>query len=302
MTPPTRPVLRYHGGKWRLAPWILSFFPEHRTYVEPFGGGGSVLMRKRPTYAEVYNDLDGEVVNVFRVLRDTENADALERALRLTPFAREEFKNAHDRQGRVGDVERARRTIIRSFMGFGSDALCDTVPRGMRTRASTHRTPTGFRSNSKRSGTTPAHDWQNYPDQIGRFCERLAKVVVERSDAVAVIECHDRAEALHYCDPPYVLSTRQLRKKGGGGGYTHEMTDDDHRRLAVVLRSVVGMVVLSGYPCDLYDLELYPDWERHEREHLADGARKRTEVVWLNAACVAALRADRDQHTFEMGA
>ena len=87
MTAPTRPALRYHGGKWRLAPWIISHFPAHRTYVEPFGGGASVLMRKPRSYAEVYNDTNAEVVNVFRVLRDPDAAKELERRIRLTPFA-----------------------------------------------------------------------------------------------------------------------------------------------------------------------------------------------------------------------
>lgn len=299
MTEPTRPVLRYHGGKWRLAPWIIGFFPPHRVYVEPFGGGGSVLMRKAPTYAEVYNDLDGEVVNVFRVLRDPAGAAALERGLRLTPFARTEFFDAYTTEGEADPVERARHTIIKSFMGYGSDALRDATPRGMRTRASTHplTTPTGFRSNSSRSHTTPAHDWANYPDQIGRFLERLQRVVIENSDAALVMRTHDRPETLHYCDPPYVHATRRPLKKGTGGGYRHELTDADHVALADVLRSLDGMVVLSGYPCALYDRDLYPDRERHERVHLADGARRRTEVVWLNPACAAALRAARDQHS-----
>lgn len=300
MVAPTRPVLRYHGGKWRLAPWILSFFPPHRVYVEPFGGGGSVLMRKERSYAEVYNDLDEECVNVFRVLRDPERAAALERGLRLTPYARAEFFEAY-RGGVAGDVERARHTIIKAFMGFGSDAIRDVVPRGMRTRVSTHVTSTGFRANSNRSGTTPAHDWQNYPGQITTFCARMSGVVVEQSDGCAVIGTHDRPEALIYCDPPYVHATRRPKKKGvDGGGYRHEMTDDDHRRLAETLHGVRGMVVLSGYPCPLYDVELYGDWQRHERAHLADGARKRTEVVWLNAACVSALAEAKSQGTFDM--
>lgn len=291
MTAPTRPVLRYHGGKWRLAPWVISFFPPHRIYVEAYGGAASVLMRKEPTYAEVYNDLDGEVVNVFRVLREPSQALELSRLLALTPYARDEFTAAYQ-DADVDAVERARRTIIKAFMGFGSDAIRDAKPRGMRTRASTHRVPpTGFRSNSNRSHTTPALDWLNYPAQLERFCARLAGVVIENHDAIATIRCHDREEALIYCDPPYVHSTRRPKKKGvDGGGYRHEMTDADHRRLAETLRCARGMVVVSGYPCELYDRELYHDWERHERQHLADGARKRTEVVWLNAACSEALR------------
>lgn len=89
-------MLRYHGGKWRLAPWIIGFFPPHRVYVEAFGGAASVLMRKPRSYAEVYNDLYGDIVSLFRVLRDPSSAQELERRLRLTPFARDELESAYE--------------------------------------------------------------------------------------------------------------------------------------------------------------------------------------------------------------
>lgn len=272
MTTPRRPVVRYHGGKWILAPWIISFFPEHRVYVEPFGGGASVLMRKPRSYAEVYNDLDAEIVNVFRVLRDEATSARLCELLRLTPFARADFVESYEPSS--DPTEQARRTITRSFMGFGSNA---------------HNKKTGFRSNSNRSGTTPAHDWANYPQNIRAFCERLAGVVIESKPATGLLDTHDSAQTLFYVDPPYVFASR-----GKGTDYSHEMTDDDHRALAASLHSVAGMVVLSGYPSDLY-VELYSDWQRHERAHLADGAAKRTEVVWLNPACVARLDLARHQ-------
>ncbi|TJV23013.1 MAG: DNA adenine methylase, partial [Mesorhizobium sp.] len=148
MNAPTRPVLRWHGGKWLLAPWIIEHFPAHRIYVEPFGGAASVLLRKPRAYAEVYNDLDGDVVNLFRVLQDPLGGGELMRRLELTPFARAEFELGWDATD--DQVERARRLIIRAFMGFGSNAHSD-MGRG-------HKT-TGFRANSSRSGTTPAHDW-----------------------------------------------------------------------------------------------------------------------------------------------
>jgi DNA adenine methylase len=283
---PRRPVLRYHGGKWKLAPWLMSFFPAHRVYVEPFGGGASVLMRKPRSYAEVYNDQWSVVVNVFRVLRDPDEAARLERMLRLTPFAREEFEGT-DLAGVADPVDRARRTILRSFAGFGN--------------ASTNGDyATGFRSNGNRSGTTPAHAWAHYPDQIAAFVARLAGVCIEHRPASDVIRQHDSTSTLLYVDPPYPHGTRNMRR--GNTAYVHDMSDDDHRDLAGVLRSVEGMVVLSGYPCELYDRELYPDWERHERAHHADGARDRTEVAWLNPACAAALRAQASQQTLNIGA
>lgn len=291
MTAPSRPVLRYHGGKWRLAPWLLSFFPPHRVYVEPFGGAASVLMRKPRCFADVYNDLDGDVVNVFRVLRDPEAAAELRRIVELTPFARAEFTLAYEEA--TDPVERARRTVVRAFMGFGSSS-----------QNAGHAT--GFRANGNRNGVHPASDWVSWPRQIERFVERLAGVVVEERDALECIAQHDREDTLVYADPPYVLATRGCAR-GVRQKYRRELNDDDHRLLATVLRGVRGMVVLSGYPSALYDVELFPDWERHERRAFTDNggtgaAVSRTEVVWLNPACSAALRRSRDQQHLELGA
>ena len=265
----SRPVLRYHGGKWRLAPWIISHFPEHRVYVEPFGGAASVLMRKPHSYAEVYNDIWGVVVNVFRVLRDPVQAIELERLLRLTPYAREEFESCGDAQIEdiTDPIERARRTILRSFAGFGSAAANASYS-------------TGFRANSNRSGTTPAHDWAHYPYQIAYFVERLRGVVIESRDANDVMRQHDGPQTLHYVDPPYLHETRNMRR--GNANYAHEMTDDDHRRLAETVHNLQGMVIVSGYASPLYDFDLYPDFQRVERATYADGARERTEVLWIS--------------------
>jgi DNA adenine methylase len=297
---PTRPLLRYHGGKWLLAPWIISHFPPHRVYVEPFGGGASVLIRKSRSYAEVYNDLDGEVVNLFRVVRD--NGLELKRRLALTPFAREEYQSAWFPSD--DPIEQARRTVIRSFMGFGSAAV--TMSR--RSTARGGQPGTGFRSNSNRSGTTPAHDWRNfagtgfrtytgesdgrknrhtlpcgdwatYEAALDPIIERLRGVVIENKDAIEIIRTHDGAKTLHYVDPPYVSSTRDR-----GADYRHEMDDAAHVALADFLKSLSGFVILSGYASPLYD-SLYENWRRHEREALADGARKRLEVLWISPNC-----------------
>jgi DNA adenine methylase len=261
---PTRPVLRWHGGKWMLAPWIISHFPEHRVYTEAFGGAASVLLRKPRSYAEIYNDLDGEVVNLFRVLQDPASAERLVNLLRLTPFAREEFELAY--QETEDPIERARRLVIVSFMGFGSNGHNTEVR-------------TGFRANSNRSSTTPAHDWANYPDCLRAVIDRLARVVIESKDALELVLQHDQDDALHYVDPPYVHSTRDAG--GRQRDYRFEMDDVGHRALAGVLRAAKGGVVLSGYPCPLYE-ELYGDWHKIERTALADGARKRVEVLWIN--------------------
>jgi DNA adenine methylase len=270
---PSRPILRYHGGKWKLAEWIISKFPKHRVYVEPFGGAASVLMRKDRSYAEVYNDRWDVVVNVFRVLRDPIKSEQLKRLLELTPFSRTEFNSTFRRRPEgAADVECARLTILRSYAGFGS--------------ASTNgEYPTGFRCNSNRSGTTPAHDWVNYPGHIGAFVERLAGVVIENREALEVIGQHDGVGTLFYLDPPYPHSTRNMQR--GNAAYAIEMTDEQHRELAEVAHQVKGMVVISGYPCELYDRELYVDWKRLQCEHKADGARSRQEVLWMNESAAS---------------
>jgi len=256
--PPTRPALRWHGGKWLLAPWVIQHFPAHRVYVEPYGGAASVLMRKPRAYAEVYNDLDQDAVNLFQVLR-SDRADALIAALRLTPFCDVEFFAAYDQCD--DPVERARRLIVRSFMGFGSNAC--------------HR-KSGFRSNNNRSGTTPAHDWVNYPDALSATVERLRGVVILNRDAMNVMERHDGPDTLHYVDPPYVPETRDK-----GSDYRHELSNEDHSALLEFLCGLQGKVVLSGYPCPSYDVALH-GWRRVERKALADGSRARTEVLWMN--------------------
>jgi DNA adenine methylase len=266
-----RPILRYHGGKWRLAPWIISNFPKHRIYTEVFGGAASVLMRKRRSYAEIYNDKWGVVVNVFKVLRDKNAAKELERVLRLTPYSRDEFMLCGDAclEG-LDPIEKARRTILRSMAGFGS-------------AATNAEHSTGFRANCNRSGTTPAHDWVNYPKHIQSFTERLMGVVIENKHYQSVIDQQDYATALHYVDPPYVLETRNIRR--GNAYYAHEMSDNDHRELASFLHTVKGMVVVSGYDNKLYD-EIFSDWRKVHKKARADGSGERIETLWLNQLAV----------------
>jgi DNA adenine methylase len=274
---PTRPVLRYHGGKFLLAPWIVSHLPAHRVYVEPYGGAASVLLHKSRSYAEIYNDLDGEICNLFRVLRDPSQARELKRLLTLTPFARAEFEQSY--LTAPDPIEQARRTVIRSFMGFGSAAASGQA--------------TGFHGNSNNSGSTPARDWMNYPNALDFFVERLRGVVIEHRPALQLLEKFDGPNTLHYVDPPYVHSTRSAKRRTSPA-YRFEMSDEEHRELSATLRALKGMVVLSGYACELYE-ELYGDWFRVERESLADGARPRTEVLWLNASAQSALESGKAQ-------
>ena len=271
MSDPNRPLLRWHGGKWRLAPWIIDHFPPHRIYVEPFGGAASVLLRKPRAYAEIYNDLDDDLVNIFRMLRDEASAERLVRLLEQTPFARGEFERSY-RPSR-DPVERARRMIVRSFMGFGTDGTCGIYR-------------TGFRSKSNRSHTTPAHDWASYPPALRRTIDRLAGVVIENRDATEVMLAHDGPHTLHYVDPPYMHETRSRRTNRRGIGvivYNHELSDQDHSKLLDFLQGLRGMVVLSGYRSPTYDAAL-KGWRCVEKAARADGGRARTEVLWINPA------------------
>lgn len=253
--PPQRPIMRYHGGKFRLAGWIISFFPPHQVYVEPYGGAASVLMRKPPSFAEIWNDLDDEVVNLFRVLRDPVAAAELRRQCELTPFARAEFEDAY--QPTDDRIERARRLLVRSWMGHGASGV----------RA--HKT--GFRVNPHRQRTTAAMDWESWPEAVPAFVERLRKVKIERRPAMKLIDTHDRVGVLIYLDPPYVFSTRSQKRVGNDlyHGYRHEMTDADHAALLERVNAARAMVVISGYPSALYDHAL-AGWERHETLAFAD--------------------------------
>ena len=258
----TRPIVRYHGGKWILAPWIISNFPPHRIYTEVFGGAASVLLRKSRVYAEVYNDLDGEIVNLFQVARD--HGQQLKELLRLTPYSRAEFDLSYEPS--ENPIEQARRTVVRAFMGFGSNGH--------------NSTKTGFRAKSSKSNTSSASDWANYPKAFESIIDRLQGVVIENRDALEILKAQDSISTLHYVDPPYVTETRY-----NGKDYRHELTDSDHRDLFDTLQSLKGMVVLSGYDCELYQA-LYSSWKCIRKDALADGAKKRVECLWFNDAAV----------------
>lgn len=263
------PILRYHGGKYRLATWIMSFFPEHHTYCEPFSGAASVLLRKPRSHGEAYNDIDQEIFNLFQVLRDPISNARLIELCELTPYSRDEFKLAYERCD--DPIERARRTVVRSLMGFGTGA------------ANLHMT--GFRADAKRKSNTPAHAWHNYPGALKYVCDRLRGVNIDNRPALDCIRYYDTKETLFYVDPPYLFSTRNLATRKGI--YHHEMTDDDHVELLNTLKDVKGMVALSGYYSELYN-DMLPDWQRHERNariSASKGTSVKTECIWLNPAC-----------------
>jgi DNA adenine methylase len=251
--------MRYHGAKWRIAPWIISHFPKHKVYVEPFGGSGSVLLRKPRSEAEIYNDLDGQIVNVFRVIRDPAAAHRLERLLRLTPYARAEFDNAHE--STEDPVEQARRTIVLAAMGHGS------VLR-----------KTGFKAKCWLQNRSGALTWSDYPQFIDQYTARLRGVVIECRPGIEVMQQHDSPETLFYIDPPYMLSTRSA---GAKGNYRNEFDDDDHRELLRVIRSLAGSVLVSSYDAKLYR-DILHDWRVETMETYSEAGAKRTEVLWIS--------------------
>lgn len=257
---PARPILRYHGGKWRIAPFVTEFFPAHKVYVEPFGGGASILLRKTRSVTEIYNELDGEVVNLFKILRDPDLSTRLKSNLELTPYSRDEFDMAYE----VTDcpLEQARRTLIKAWFGAYSKGLMNK---------------TGFDTRINADGyCSRVATFIKLPGMIDVIRKRLTGVVIENTDALRLIPRTDAEHTLFYVDPPYLPDSRS------GKYYRHEMTEADHRELSEVLHALKGMVVISGYASDLYDQELYADWHREECPAYTDGAHARTEVLWIN--------------------
>lgn len=274
----TKPAIRYHGAKFRLAPWIIKHFPPHYCYVEPFGGAAGVLLQKPRSYAEVYNDLDGEVANFFRVLRDPAQRAALLEQLVLTPYARHEFELA--RETAVDPIERARRLCVRAQMGFGSSGATKGT--------------TGFRIDTKRAYSTAQDLWAEYPDSLTAVGVRFSSVLIENKPAIEVMPAHDTHNTLHFVDPPYVLSTRTL-DSAGRGYYRHEMTDADHEELLKLLNTLQGMVIVTGYESEVYN-DMLSGWrveKTSSRISAGRGTALRTEHLWMNHACAQALENGR---------
>lgn len=269
MNKPTRPPLRYHGGKWRVSDRIIELMPTHMTYVEPFVGGAGVLLRKSRSKNEIYNDLDGDIVNVFRVLRDPVDSAKLIQLLELTPFAREEMKLGW--QETDDPIEQARRCIVRSHMGFGS--------------AGATKGRTGFRGLDRCEGSfsAPARQWDDLPNHLHAIIARLKGVVIENMVAERLIDTVDHEDTFFYVDPPYLPETRSSMM-GGTKYYRHEMTYEDHEQLLEKLLQVKGMVLLSGYTSDLYN-DMLKDWRMISFDARASskaGTVIRKECVWIS--------------------
>lgn len=249
--------LNYPGAKWGMAKQIVSLMPPHRSYLEPFFGSGAVLFNKAPSAIETVNDIDGEIVNFFRVLR--EQPDELAKAISLTPYARDVFDDAHENRGTT-DFDRAYRFAIRSRMGHGFKTYQKT----------------GFKIDVyARERSYCVNCFNNMPAGIMEAAARLKGVQIENQPAVNLIRKFNHDNVLIYADPPYLLSTR------GGKQYAHEMDEQDHLDLLSALKQHKGPVIISGYPSEMYDREL-SDWIRITKKSYNQLSEKRLEVLWCN--------------------
>ena len=272
---PTRPALRYYGGKWKLAPWIISHFPAHKNYVEPCGGAASVLLQKPRSPLETYNDLDGNVVNFFAVLRDKPH-ELIEK-IWLTPWARHEYENAYEPHDCA--VERARRFYTACWMSITPTFNDSWRPNRRNVR---------FLLNNDKGSVSQlnAHE----VDHLYVIAERLLRVQIENDPYQSVIIRYDTPDTLFYFDPPYVIDTR-----AESNVYSYEWTDADHAVAADILRTCAGYVVVSGYACPLYT-ELYEahSWHRVDKEAQTNSGGKRIESLWLSPRTWDAVRDNHD--------
>ena len=281
---PVKPLVPYHGGKGRIASWIVGLIPPHRIYVEPFAGSAAVLLAKPVATHEILNDLDSNAVTFYRVLR--EQREDLELACRLTPYARDEFLLADLDEPGLDDLEVARRWWIRTSQSFNHTAGGKT----------------GWATSVNR-GSNSARTVLNRLDRFAAAVDRLAHVVIENRDAIDVIEQYSRPDAVVYADPPYLVSTRTAMAKRPSGDYRHEFSSEaDHRRLAAALHETPATVLLSGYESPLYD-ELYGDWHRAGRRVLRRSSNGRSasqvhavEHVWSNRPLPEDLFAGLEAH------
>lgn len=250
-------LLNYPGAKWGMAQEIIALMPPHRSYLEPFFGSGAVLFNKPPSAIETVNDIDGDIVNFFTVLR--EQPDRLAEAISLTPYARDVFNDAHENRG-TDDFDRAYRFAIRSKMGHGFKTYQKT----------------GWKMDvAGREGAYAVGNWNRLPGDLLDAAGRLKGVQIENRNALDLIRKFNHGNVLIYADPPYLLNTR------GGKQYRHEMTEQDHVELLDALKQHKGAVILSGYPSEMYDRELR-GWSVIHRKSYNQNADKRTEVLWCN--------------------
>ena len=243
-------IAKYPGSKWSLANWIISYFPRHHSYLEPFFGSGAVLFNKPRSNIETVNDLDNNVVNLFECIR--ENPQKLAQMLYMTPYAREVYESAF-KEISEDKFEAALNFYIRlngEKVGWKNDV-------------------------QGRERSYASQDWCNLPGKIMQAAERLRGVQIENRPAVELIERFNFKNVLIYCDPPYMLKTRH------GKQYRCEMDDNDHEILLRLLLQHKGPVLISGYDTELYD-NMLAGWNRYETTAYSQVCSKKRELLWMN--------------------
>ena len=256
----------WYGGKYVHLDFILPYLPTDAPhFCDVYGGSAAVFINRHPTEAETYNDLDGELVNFFRVLRD--QPDELIRMVGLTPFSRQELAEACTPTPDLPPIERARRFYVRARQT--RTGLAQTSSEGRWAHCVL----------TSRAGMAGAVSrWLGAVEGLPQIAQRLQRVQIENAPALEVLERYDTPQTLFYLDPPYVHTSRS-----DSSAYRHEMSDEDHRGLASLLHRISGRAVLSGYRCELYD-ELFGDWCRVDAQaKLCNSSKaKRTESLWMN--------------------
>ncbi len=251
-------IAKYPGSKWSLSDWIISFFPEHHSYLEPFFGSGAVLFNKPRSNIETVNDLDGNVVNLFEWIR--RDPERLAHEIYYTPYARQVYEDAFA----VVPEESLRRAVnfyIRLNMGHGFRTNGEKV---------------GWKNDVQgREKAYASQDWMHLPDKILQAAERLRGVQIENRPAMELIPRFNFENVLIYCDPPYMLDTRH------GKQYRHELDAKDHEELLMLLMEHKGQVVISGYETELYD-KMLAGWNRYEKTAYSQVGSKKREIIWMN--------------------
>jgi DNA adenine methylase len=256
----------WYGGKFSHLNWLLPLLPQCHHYCEPFAGSAAVLLNRGPSPVETYNDIDGEVANFFRVLRDRKS-DLIE-AIGLTPFSREEFYLAVTTPHTpVSEIERARRFFVRARQARTGLAQTASLGRWANCKSTSRAGMSGVVSR-----------WLGSVEDLPAIALRLLRVQIENRPAIEVIKLYDDSGSLFYCDPPYVHATR-----GDSKAYGFEMADEAHCELSRVLRLAKAKVAVSGYRCDLMD-RLYKGWNCVEAppKHCHSIKKVRQEVLWMN--------------------
>lgn len=251
-------ILNYPGSKWGLSSWIISKFPKHHSYLEPYFGSGAILFNKNPSNIETVNDLDSRVYKLFKMIR--ENPHELADSIRLTPYSREEYQRTYDFIF-DNDIEEIRQFLIQCWQGHGF-------------RTNGHRS--GWKNDVQgRERAYNCKQWSGLPESIISVADRLKQVQIENMNAIDLIKRFNFPNVLIYADPPYLLSTRSKKS------YRHEMTEQDHCELLEVLLQHKGTVILSGYESDLYNNYL-KGWNKDYYDTYAVNHSKRKEVLWMN--------------------